>query len=241
MRQKATVKRLLSERKTSLSAFERIIGLSFRKKSLLLASLAHPSYRHETPKLDLEDFERMEFLGDAVLNFVVSEALYQRFPEADEGLLSQQRSVLVSKKILARTAVRIGLPSYLLVGRSEKKRPQREKEKIFADSMEAVIAAVFFDRGLDRATQVIRRLFKRYLAAGYLTRLKMSPKNLLQEWVQKNFKTLPQYQCEMKDGHFVVWAYVPHKGRAKAEGHNKKEAEEKAARLLLALLKKKSV
>ncbi len=231
---------LLEERKALLRKFEKKLGVTFHKKSLLLAALTHPSYRNESPKLELEDFERLEFFGDTILNFVVSQKLFETFPEGSEGLLSQSRATLVSnKKLLVRVAARLQILKFVLLGKNEHKRPQREKRKILSDTLEALIAAVFLDQGLTKTKKIILKHFHGYFDSRFLKRVGVSPKNLLQEWVQKKFKVLPLYRSELKDGHFVTWAEVENHAKAKGEGRNKKEAEEKAAKLLLSILKKK--
>lgn len=227
------------ENRRVIHACEKKLGLTFRKKPLLLAALAHSSYRNESPKLELEDFDRLEFFGDTILNFVISQKLYEAFPKADEGLLSQLRATLVSKKMLVRAAQKISLSRFVLLGKSAQERPQREKGKILSDVFEALIAAIFFDQGLLKTRRFLLKNLGSYFDSRFLQRVGVSPKNRLQEWVQKKFKILPGYRLEMKNGHFVAHVSVANKGKAKGEGQSKKEAEEKAARLLLAILKKK--
>ncbi len=234
------MKHLWKNENKQLQSFERKLGLRFRKKALLLAALTHPSYRNESPKLELEDFERMEFFGDSILNLVISEKLYEIFPEADEGLLSQLRATLVSKKMLVRVADRLELAKHVVLGKSAQRQPRREKTKVFSDILEAVIAAIFLDQKLAKAKTFILRNFRDYFDSRFLKRVGISPKNRLQEWVQKKFKILPEYRFEMKDGYFLAWAVVAGKGKAMGEGQSKKEAEEKAARLLLKILKAKN-
>ncbi len=236
---KNPTRKLLDDHQSLLLKFERVLGLSFRKRALLLAALAHPSYRNQSPGLGLEDFERMEFLGDAILSYVVSRKLYELFPEANEGLLSQLRAGVVSKKLLFRVACDLDLPQFILLGKSERKLPKTEKGKIFADTLEALIAAVFFDRGAAKTEAFILRHFGKFLRSPALKRMGISPKNLLQEWVQKKFRILPEYRLEMDNGQFVAWAAVQNRGKARGKGRTKKDAEERAARLLLTLFKKK--
>lgn len=232
-------KKLLDQHRSLLLKFEKKIHLIFRKKALLLAALAHPSYRNQSPKLVLEDFERMEFLGDAILSYVISCRLYRLFPEANEGLLSQLRSGVVSKKLLFRMACSLDIPRFILLGRSEQNLPKVEKTKMFADTLEALIAAVFFDRGPAKTETFILRHFGKFLRSPALKRMGISPKNMLQEWVQKKFRVLPEYRLELNDGRFAAWVSVQNKGKALGEGRTKKDAEERAARRLLSVLKKK--
>ncbi|MBI4549380.1 MAG: ribonuclease III [Candidatus Omnitrophica bacterium] len=235
-----TAAEFLQQKKEHFRKCEKAWGLSFRAKHRLAAALTHSSYRHETLKVDLEDFERLEFFGDAVLNFVVSEKLYAVFPEADEGFLSRLRSILVSKRVLMKVADSLRLNRHVLLGKSAQKQSKRDQGKILADTVEALIAAVYFDRGLEKTRSFILRHYAPFLTVRYLQRLNVNPKSQLQEWVQKYYRALPRYEFELKNGGFVVWARAGESARAKGEGHSKKEAEERAARKLLALLKKKT-
>lgn len=128
----------------------------------------------------------------------------------------------------------------MLLGKSAQKQSKRDQGKILADTVEALIAAVYFDRGLEKTRSFILRHYAPFLTVRYLQRLNVNPKSQLQEWVQKYYRALPRYEFELKNGGFVVWARAGESARAKGEGHSKKEAEERAARKLLALLKKKT-
>ena len=129
--------------------------LRFQNLKLKDAALLHPSYRNENPKHELyEDFDRLEFFGDSVLNFVMCQKLYDKFPEADEGLLSRLRSILVSRKILSRIAREIGLPQFLKLGRGLSSQEDFHKSKMFADAFEALIAALRNLVGEDRVRLV---------------------------------------------------------------------------------------
>jgi ribonuclease-3 len=235
-----TTAEFLKQKKEHLRKCEKAWGLSFKAKHRLAAALTHSSYRHETLKVDLEDFERLEFFGDAILNFVVSEKLYEVFPAENEGFLSKLRSILVSKRILMKVADSLRLNRHVLLGKSAQKQPKRDQGKILADTVEALIAAIFFDRGLEKTRLFILRHYAPFLNVRYLQRLSANPKSQLQEWVQKYYRALPQYECESKNGGFIVWAKAADAARAKGEGHSKKEAEERAARKLLTLLKRKT-
>jgi len=226
------------EEKKLLRDCEAALGVVFRAKRLLLSALVHPSFPHPV-KHTLEDFERMEFLGDSILNLVTSMQLYNQFEQATEGSLSQFRAACVSRKILAKAARRLKLDRFVRLGKGEQNLPESGKDKILADSFEAIIAAIYFDRGLRTAREFILRHLESFMSPASLNRRKHSPKNLLQEWVQKHYKALPKYQVRPTKTGFAATALIKGKQQATAEGHSKKEAQEKAARLLLKKLKQK--
>lgn len=115
---------------TFKARIKKALGVTFRSNRFLLSALTHPSYRNENACPDLEDFDRLEFFGDSLLNFVVCRRLYQKFPDADEGLLSRLRSILVSRKVLSRVAVKMGLPRLIRLGKSlhQQKKPGQVKD-----------------------------------------------------------------------------------------------------------------
>ena len=211
----------------------KIFGLVFRKPRLAQAALCHPSYRNETPCPNLENFDRMEFFGDAVLNFVICKRLYRLFPNADEGTLSRIRSILVSRKILTRIAEKIGLPKKIKMGRSLLEHPNFIKTKIVSDCLEAMIAAVYFDRGLQASENFILKNFKPYFNLKRLYRLDPNPKSTLQELSLKLWQKLPLYESRPLPGGIEVTVAAGPKHKMKIAAATRREAEEKAAQLLI--------
>ncbi len=209
-------------------------GLSFKKALLLEASLSHPSFRNENALRGLEDFDRLEFFGDAVLNYVVCFKLIQMFPKADEGELSKLRSILVSRKILFRVVKNMGLEKLIRLGRSLVKLPDRDKVKIYADALESFIAALFFDAGLKKTSGFILKVFAPYFDPKKLYRLDPNPKSSLQEVTLKRWKRLPDYLLEphAQKG-FKTTVSAGGKWKASALGKSRQESEEKAAGILL--------
>ncbi len=206
----------------------------FRKAAWLEAALCHPSYRNEGPSVELEDFDRLEFFGDSVVNYVICLKLFQMFPEADEGELSKMRSILVSRKVLFRLAKKTGLVEFLRFGRSLTGQPEREKIKVYADAFEAFIGALFFDQGLKRTADFISKVFLPYLNPQKLYRLDPNPKSTLQELALRQWKCLPVYQLEtLKGGKFKTTAATGSRLKASAFGRSRQESEEKAAGLLV--------
>lgn len=222
--------------KRSQSRLKQAIGYSFRNKALLRSSLMHPSASQNLPN---PDFQRFEFLGDSVLNFFIAAKLYETFPEANEGFLSRLRSILVSRKLLARIARAIRLKSFLTLGLVIGQQPTRVREKILADSFESLIGAVYLDGGHARAHRFLLRHFASYFNEKKLLRVDSNPKSTLQEHVQKKWHILPTYSSrqEAKDW-FAVWVSIQGKMKTKGEGETKQEAETEAAGKLLKRLER---
>ena len=212
-------------------------GLSFKNPKLLEAALTHPSYRNERPHLHLADFDRLEFFGDSVLNYVICCELMETFPDANEGILSRFRSTLVSRKILARVAKEIRLGRWLKLAEGlaeDKKNPQ---SKILADAFEALIAALYEDQGLEAAREFIVKHLRPYINPRRLLRLDPNPKSTLQEWTQKKWKKIPEYSWKPVRQGIQVEIRIGRKYRVKVTGKNRRELEEKGARELLKKLR----
>lgn len=223
-----------------MTRLEQTIGCRFRKKNLLRAALMHPSCQTwQEPVASAESFQRLEFLGDSVLNYFIAKKLYALFPEANEGLLSRLRSILVSRKLLARVAYTIRLEKSLLLGEREQNQPPALREKIMADAFEALIAAIYFDRGQKAVEQFLLKYFKPYFNQKKLFQFDPNPKSTLQEYTQKKFGGLPLYvvRHEKKRNQFKAWVSIKKKTKAQGIGRTKQEAESQAAAALLRKLK----
>ena len=146
-----------------LMELQQILGVSFSNPSLLTQALIHSSYANENPGIDPACNERLEFLGDAILGVVIAEKLYQLLPDAAEGEMTRLRATLVRRKTLSQLAAGIGLHKYLYLGKGEEESGGRQKASNLAGAMEAVIAAVFLDRGWDSARDFVLRLFQAHL------------------------------------------------------------------------------
>jgi ribonuclease-3 len=232
---------------TSSKELDRTLGVTFRNRKLLLAAITHPSFLNEYDQFHArqrmksnQDFQRFEFLGDAVLNYFIAAKLYETFPKADEGLLSRLRSILVSRKLLARIARSIRLGRFLLLGTRERGQPVPTREKILADAFESLLAAIYFDRGLKAAEKFLLKCFLPYLDQKKLFRFDPNPKSALQESAQKKFHILPKYRVDRaSDGLFTASVTLKKNLTAEGKGHSKQEAETQAARALLKKLKAK--
>jgi ribonuclease-3 len=218
------------------------LGYTFKRPELLHQALCHASYVNEQDNENLEDNERLEFLGDAVLDLAVSHLLMERFKEADEGTLSKYRAIVVDELGLYRVALKLQLGSYLLLGKGEEQSNGREKPSILADTVEALLGAVYLDAGFNRTMKVIVRLFSSLLDKVETQEMVHDFKSLLQEYTQEKCKTLPKYRLVGESGPahdktFAVVLTINGKTIGQAGGKSKKEAEQKVAREAFLCLK----
>jgi ribonuclease III len=216
---------------------EEVIGYHFVRRELLLEALTHSSYTRESERRG-RDNEQMEFLGDAVLNFVVSVRLADAFPEDEEGKLSRGRARIVGAEHLAEVANRLSLGSYLRLGRGEEKTGGRAKSRLMVNALEALIAAIYRDGGLRAATRFVRQfvLPPDLVAADGL--FSIDYKSALQEYLQAQHLRPAVYRVVEESGPehrklFTVEAVAGANGTASGQGVNKKSAEQQAARRLL--------
>ncbi len=208
----------------------------FRDAALPRAALTHSSYLHEHPEEEAEDFERLEFLGDAVVDLVVGEELYRRFPDAPEGELTALRASLVSSAALAPIAAGLRLPERARLGRGEDDTGGRGRLGLAASLYESFVGAVYLDAGFSAARDAVLRTMGEAIdvtASGP----RKSPKTRLQEWAQRERLPLPAYRLVAFSGpehrrDFVVEVDIAGKV-ARGSGASKREAQETAARRLL--------
>jgi len=223
-----------------------VIGYRFRCPQLLLEALTHSSYAQEAPGA-CRDNEQLEFLGDAVLNFLVSVALVRAFPEWVEGKLTRARSRLVAAAHLSRVGARLELGSYLRLGRGEEKTGGRNKSALFVNALEALVAALFRDGGLAAAEGfVVGYILPADLAASGDELFSVDYKSALQEHLQALRKSPAEYQVVEEAGPehqktFTVEVRASEKVVARGQGTNKKAAEQEAARMVLERLREKLV
>jgi ribonuclease-3 len=217
-------------------ALQDAAGYRFRDRGVLEHALTHRSRANEDVTGGVIDNESLEFLGDAVLGFVIAELLFRRYPDRDEGEKSKMKAALVSTHALARQAARLGLGEHLLLGRGEEKSGGRRKRALLADGYEALIAAVYLDGGVEAVRGFILREFEPLLdgVAGAVT-IGDDHKSALQETLQGRGEPLPEYVVTAEDGPahrrlFRVEVRVQGRVLAEAEGRTKKEAEREAAR-----------
>jgi len=225
----------------AIADLEQRIGYRFRDVGLLEHALTHKSKAHEDATGGVVDNESLEFLGDAVLGFVVADLLYREFPHFQEGQKSKAKAALVSTAALAELAQRIGLGAYLLLGRGEEKTGGRQKQALLADGCEAVIAAVYLDGGVDAARDFILGELRDEIEHVRSPDFLRDFKSALQERLQADGRPLPEYEVTAERGpdhdkRFHVTVRVSGVVLADSEGRTKKEAEQLAARHALAAL-----
>lgn len=213
----------------------------FHNLSLLTQALTHKSSLNEMRGGGMRDNETLEFLGDAVLNLVVSEVLLSLNPEADEGFLSRARASLVSEPVLSKIAGQMSLGGYLDLGRGEEMTGGRSKSSLLADALEAVIGAIFLDGGFTAAKRSVEKLFETELSSRLVGARDKDFKTRLQEYSQKAYNQLPTYNLRKSSGpdhrkHFEVEVRVAGKIQGRGTGSTKKEAEQEAAREALRIL-----
>ncbi len=222
-------------------SLRKILGFPVRSLALYRAALTHPSFRNENFRLtrDLEDFDRLEFLGDSILNEVICQKLYEKFPEADEGMLSKLRSILVSQRILSRIAQALKLQNALLISKSLRQNfKDLLKAKLLTDALEALFAAIYFDRGRAKVEAFILKHFKTYFDPKLLFRLDPNPKSTLQEMTLKQWQKLPEYTHAFSEKGVRTTVSAGGKRKATALHKIKRESEVLAARALIRKLRK---
>lgn len=218
-----------------VAALEERLGLRFADAHRALAALTHKSYVNEHRGEELEDNERLEFLGDAVIDLAVSQRLMERFPTAREGTLSKLRATIVNEQGLADVAQAIGLGELLRLGKGEEMTGGRTKPSVLADALEAVVAALFLGGGLDAALQLVDRFFGEILARISLEADDRDYKTQAQELAQARLHATPRYRVLDEHGPdhakiFVVEVTFAGKVWGRGEGRSKKDAEQLAAR-----------
>ena len=226
-----------------LQALEAQISYTFENRTLLETALHQSSYVNENPALGLEDNERLEFLGDAVLNAVISHLLMSQHPELKEGELSKIRSHLVNKSQLGKIAKQINLGKYLQLGKGEIQSSGRKKISILADALEALIAAVYLDGGYDRVYRLIEHIFSGLFELIPREGIYFDYKSRLQELVQATLKSSPEYVIINESGPdhdktFEVELTV-NDISTRGQGKSKKTAEQEAAKHALKLMEEK--
>ena len=198
--------------------------------------------RSRTVRGGVRDNESLEFLGDAVLGFVIADRLFRECPDWDEGQKSKAKAMIVSTTALAQVGEELGLGDYLLLGRGEEKTGGRRKRSLIADTFEAVLAAIYLDGGIEAADRFIERWFRPQLdavrAGGLTPGLTVDHKSALQEWLQSHDKGLPQYRLVGESGPahrkvFETEVWDKERPLARGEGFSKKESEQRAAQRAL--------
>ncbi len=218
-----------------LQAFEARAGLRFNDTGLLQRALTHRSYLGGEEAHGPDSNERLEFLGDAVLELIVIEHLYHRFPFDREGDLTQKKSLLVSRPVLADRAERLRLGRFILLSDAEREAGGGERSSILADGFEAVLGAIYLDQGLEGARRFVGRWLLRHSSRILHDTEKQNFKSLLQERIQAHLRVHPRYRVINEEGpdhekRFSIEVVVRGQVLGSGAGRNKKEAEQQAAR-----------
>lgn len=223
-----------------LSALEGRLGVSFSNKNVLLQALTHRSYLNENPTFELDHNERLEFLGDAVLELIVTDHLYRNYP-LPEGEMTNLRSAVVRGEMLSSIAREMGLEEYLLLSRGEKKDTGKARNYILANAVEAVIGAVYEDLGYESAKRIVDSFIVSKLPEVVEKGLHIDTKSKFQELAQDHFRITPTYKVLQESGldhakEFIVGVFLHDKKMGEGRGSSKQEAQQQAALQALAEL-----
>jgi len=219
------------------------LGVQCRDEALLKEALTHRSYLNEHPEWPLPHNERLEYLGDAVLELSVSDALFRKFPDYPEGRLTVLRAALVNYQRLSQVATDIGLERFILMSKGERADTSKAREVILANAIEAVIGAVYLDQGFAAADGIIKRHILTHLPEILESGSYRDAKSELQELIQEKMKVTPTYKVLGEEGPphrrtFRIGVYFGEELIAEGSGSSKQEGEVEAARAALAKLKR---
>lgn len=227
---------------TNFNNFESKIAINFKDKALLKQAFTHRSYLNENKDAGLQHNERLEFLGDAVLELVATQFLFNKYPDKNEGELTAFRSALVNTHSLGSVATELGINDYLLLSKGESKDTGRARAIILADTMEALIGSIYLDQGYDTAKLFIEKNIFEFLDIDSIIKNKlwMDAKSRFQEKAQEHTGITPSYKTLKEVGpdhnkHFTLGVFLGEKQIAIGDGLSKQEAEQKAAENALKL------
>lgn len=223
------------------SEFEQKIGITFKDKALLKRAFTHRSYLNENKQAGLRHNERLEFLGDAVLELAVTHFLFTQYPNKAEGELTAYRAALVNTIMLSEIAQSLDVDSFLLLSRGEMKDDGRARQYIWANTMEAIIGAVYMDQGYEVVEAFILKYVTPRIEQVLKDRAWIDAKSLFQEKSQEHESVTPTYETVKEEGpdhakHFTVGVLLNKKQVGKGSGNSKQEAEQDAARNALEAL-----
>ena len=226
----------------NFSDFEKKIGIIFKNKNLLIQAFCHRSYLNENSKIAAEHNERLEFLGDAVLELIVTEYLYNKYPKKPEGELTNWRASLVNTKILSETSRELGLNSFILLSKGEIKEMGELRQSTLANTFEALIGAMYLDFGYDKCYTFIEKNLIKKLPRIIKLGLNKDAKSYFQERAQSEESITPVYKSlkEWGPDHkktFKIGVFLKNRLVAEGEGYSKQEGEENAAKNALKVKK----
>ncbi len=227
-----------SKEPLNFSDFEKKTGISFKNKELLFQAFCHRSYLNENPKINVGHNERLEFLGDAVLELIVTEYLYKKYPEKPEGELTSWRASLVNTKILSETSKELGLNNYILLSKGEIREMGGLRQSILANTFEALIGAMYLDFGYDKCYSFVEKNLIKKLPQIIKLGLNKDAKSYFQEKSQSEELVTPVYKLLKEWGpdhkkKFKIGVFLNNNLIAEGEGYSKQEGEENAAQKAL--------
>lgn len=219
---------------TDFSIFEEKTGIKFKDKNLLKQAFIHRSYINENPSIGFSHNERLEFLGDAVLELIVTDYLYKKYPSSSEGELTAFRSALVNAIIISDVASKIEMNDFLLLSKGEAKDIGKARQYILANTYEAYVGALYLDRGYDKAEEFVTNTLLPYTEEIVSKKLWRDAKSLVQEKAQEYNGVTPSYKVLRESGpdhdkHFTVGIFFGGELIAEGKGKSKQEAEQAAA------------
>lgn len=219
-----------------LKDFQQYLGYHFSNQNLLQEALTHKSAKKSTHN------ERLEFLGDAVLDLIIGEFLYKKFPHSPEGELSKMRASMVNEKAFAKIARHLNIGEYLYISHSEEQNNGREKDSILSNAFEAIVGAIYLESGLEKVQTIVLKILDILYPKIDLENLFYDYKTSLQELTQALFGITPEYVVLDSKGpdhnkEFLMGVFIQNKEYAQAKGKSKKEAQQNCAKIALKILK----
>ena len=218
--------------------FQQTLGYHFKNQNLLKEALTHKSAKKLTHN------ERLEFLGDAVLDLIIGEFLYKKFPSSPEGELSKMRASMVNEKAFAKIARYLGIGEYLFISHSEEQNHGRDKDSILSNAFEAIIGAIYLESGLEKVQKIVLKILEILYPKIDIQHLFYDHKTSLQELTQALFGVIPEYVVLDSKGpdhnkEFLIGVFIQGKEYAHASGKSKKEAQQNCAKIALDFLKER--
>lgn len=225
----------------TISEFQERIAISFNQPDLLTQALTHRSYINEHIDDDIEDNERLEFLGDAILDFITADMIFGRFPNMPEGEMTRLRAALVRTEALAQLAVDCRIGDVLLMGKGEAASGGRERQNILCDAFEALVGAIYLDQGLEAVKDFVIPRLTAMQKDVMEEAIRKDPRSQFQEWAQAEHNITPQYHVISADGpdhekKFMVEVRVGEQIVANGQGRSKRMAAQAAARVAMDML-----
>jgi len=217
-----------------MDKIEKITGVKFKNQNTLKIALTHTSYANENGLPHSMSNERLEFLGDSILGFVIAEELFKRFPEHPEGSLAKAKAILASEEVLSRLSRNLEIGKFLFLGHGEELTGGRNRDSILADAFEAVVASIYLECGIDAVKKFINSMLEDKYEQAINEELIHDSKTKLQEITQRKYKVLPEYTIVEQYGPphnltFIVEVSINGKKLGRGSGKSKKEAEQRAA------------